>query len=456
MKPLLYTSLLLLSTFATRAQSFRFQGGGEYAVTSPCVSPAQLQTIERTLQTRVAQLRKQGKLAPALRQATAAATQFAWPMRQAEGFHYPSYYGISNYVDLHADATLGDWNCQQRTYEGHQGTDYFLWPFNMNMMADEQVEVVAAAAGVVVEKHDGEFDQSCDTSSASGLPNYVILMHEDGTYSFYLHLKKNSVTPKPVGANVASGEFIGYVGSSGYSTGPHLHFEVRDPELNTLDPYQGTCNNRPSMWVEQKPYYDSRINALMTHRAVMQFNPCPQLHEMHVQDQFMPGDTFYFAAYYHDQRQGQVTRFRLFDPNGNVATDWTMNLDQPHYVASYWYWQFFLSPEALPGTWHFEAIYEDEVTTHTIQVGAPTAAAGNQYAQQRVRLFPNPTADQFTVSAQAPIQHVVVYNVLGAAERTLPGAGQREIRVGALRKGIYFVKIWFEDGRYLARKMVVE
>jgi len=55
------------------------------------------------------------------------------------------------------------------------------------------------------------------------LGNYIILNHHSGFRTLYAHLHVVRVRP---GANVATGERIGDVGSTGLSTGPHLHFEV--------------------------------------------------------------------------------------------------------------------------------------------------------------------------------------------------------------------------------------
>ena len=56
-----------------------------------------------------------------------------------------------------------------------------------------------------------------------GFGNLVILSHPNGTETLYAHQSKLNTS---TGAQVAQGEIIGYVGSTGRSTGPHLHFEV--------------------------------------------------------------------------------------------------------------------------------------------------------------------------------------------------------------------------------------
>ncbi|MCR5134519.1 MAG: peptidoglycan DD-metalloendopeptidase family protein [Clostridiales bacterium] len=73
-------------------------------------------------------------------------------------------------------------------------------------------DIVAAAGGVVTE---------VSYSGARG--NYVVVSHGDTVSTLYQHL---SATNCSVGQNVSAGDTIGYAGSTGISTGTHLHFEV--------------------------------------------------------------------------------------------------------------------------------------------------------------------------------------------------------------------------------------
>jgi murein DD-endopeptidase MepM/ murein hydrolase activator NlpD len=86
--------------------------------------------------------------------------------------------------------------------------------------------VKAVADGVVV---------ASDSAGAYGIN--VKIKHADGTYSFYAHLSAKTVFP---GAQVKAGRMIGNVGSTGNSSGPHLHFEIRSSAAfgagNFLDP----------------------------------------------------------------------------------------------------------------------------------------------------------------------------------------------------------------------------
>ncbi|HZJ29331.1 MAG TPA: M23 family metallopeptidase, partial [Solirubrobacterales bacterium] len=69
--------------------------------------------------------------------------------------------------------------------------------------------------------------------NSGGYGNLVVLQHPDGFTTWYAHLSRVTTA---VGQRVRSGEWIGLVGSTGYSTGPHLHFEIRryDTPINPV------------------------------------------------------------------------------------------------------------------------------------------------------------------------------------------------------------------------------
>ncbi|MCR1932886.1 glucosaminidase domain-containing protein [Enterococcus gallinarum] len=76
--------------------------------------------------------------------------------------------------------------------------------------------------------------QVINTGFDSSAGNYVIVKHPNGLYTNYFHMSETNVT---VGQTIQIGEVIGYVGSTGNSTGPHLHFGISTNEWhNYLNP----------------------------------------------------------------------------------------------------------------------------------------------------------------------------------------------------------------------------
>ncbi|MFM9448176.1 M23 family metallopeptidase [Streptomyces acidiscabies] len=78
--------------------------------------------------------------------------------------------------------------------------------------------VVAAHGGTVVKAGPG------GAGDGSAYGNAIVIKHANGLYSQYAHLSRVDVK---VGQTVSTGQRIGLSGSTGNSTGPHLHFEIR-------------------------------------------------------------------------------------------------------------------------------------------------------------------------------------------------------------------------------------
>ncbi len=178
---------------------------------------------------------------------SASGQEYRFPTSEED---YGEYYPTA-YVD-HGGNT--DWNCGSITYGGHDGSDFGGGSWTG---MDEGRDIVAAAIGTVSDTHDGE-DDTCSTGNCpggGGYGNYVKILHPDGYTTLYAHMATWSI-PVSIGDAVSCGEKIGEMGSSGYSTGPHLHFEVRDTGGTRVDPFYGACSDGPSLWVDQGEYDD--------------------------------------------------------------------------------------------------------------------------------------------------------------------------------------------------------
>ena len=129
---------------------------------------------------------------------SAGASGFAWPVPGHSGIS--SYYGY-RWGTLHGGIDISD--------GGIMGAP-----------------VCASKGGTVVRMNNTcthNYGKSYSCGCGGGYGNYVVIAH-DGTYStLYGHLTSVAVS---VGTYVNQGDVIGYVGSTGWSTGEHLHFEV--------------------------------------------------------------------------------------------------------------------------------------------------------------------------------------------------------------------------------------
>lgn len=106
---------------------------------------------------------------------------------------------------------------------------YYVWPVDggrksqglhghngIDIAAPSGTGILAAAEGTVIIAKDGGWN--------GGYGTYAVIKHSNGTQTLYAHMSGVSVA---AGQTVSHGERIGAVGSTGLSTGNHLHFEVR-------------------------------------------------------------------------------------------------------------------------------------------------------------------------------------------------------------------------------------
>ncbi|OGO18463.1 MAG: hypothetical protein A2Z14_11385 [Chloroflexi bacterium RBG_16_48_8] len=126
-------------------------------------------------------------------------------------------------------------------YDGPVGFGSFIWPtplhvlsgydwspetnhFGIDIAGDEGHTISAADAGVVVYSgwHNG------------GYGNVIVIDHGNGWQTLYAHL---SVVYVGCGAGVFQGTPIGLMGSTGRSSGPHLHFEMRHDVYGRVNPW---------------------------------------------------------------------------------------------------------------------------------------------------------------------------------------------------------------------------
>jgi len=269
---------------------------------------------------------------------------------------------IYNYVDLNnISGQIRDYNCMSVTYDGHDATDIGIGGFYA--MDEMKTPILAAAPGIVSYSHDGEYDRNIywDYSTVG---NAVIVSHADGTDTQYWHMKRNSVAVS-TGDTVATGDTLGFVGSSGISTGPHLHFAVKNESNQTIDPWQGPCNNNPSRWENQLPFigdtsaHEQKLIDYITTSYPGSSGNWDDFYYM-VSDNIPsmkhinPGDHWRSCVWVRNLYNTDTLKTRWYR-DGELANEWSWipgesqwwNQELVYYTNSFWYWY---------GTWDWNNI----------------------------------------------------------------------------------------------------
>jgi murein DD-endopeptidase MepM/ murein hydrolase activator NlpD len=135
--------------------------------------------------------------------------------------------------------TVGPGYCGT-VYDGAVGTSTFVWPaatryisgyryqpeinhFGIDIGGSTGVGIYASDNGVIVYAGWNDF----------GYGNLIVIDHGNGWQTYYAHLSQINVI---CGQSVYQGDLIGLMGSTGRSTGPHLHFEMRSDVYGKVDP----------------------------------------------------------------------------------------------------------------------------------------------------------------------------------------------------------------------------
>jgi len=105
--------------------------------------------------------------------------------------------------------------------------DYSRYAYDFGV--SEGTLVTAARDGVVIDTRD-TFTIGGPNPSFSTKGNYVAIMHDDHSIAYYAHLAPRSVFVSR-GQHVHAGAALAYSGNTGYSHGPHLHFDVRQAAI---------------------------------------------------------------------------------------------------------------------------------------------------------------------------------------------------------------------------------
>jgi len=439
------------------SQNTENSGGGEFVYTTDiqCIGPADYARISSMLDQNIKNLHTNNLLPASDR---SQIVKFAFPLKKSENLNWNNFYGISGFVDQDAGNGIKDFNCGQRTYDGHNGVDYFTWPFQWYLLENDLIYIVAAADGILIGKDDGNSSYSCDWNGNQNW-NAVYIRHADGSVAFYGHMKKNSLTGKPVGSTIKQGEYLGVVGSSGRSSGPHLHFEIYKSQpftrVNLIEPHEGNCNllNNNNWWESQELYQKPTINTIITHDDVIELGCPTEKEKTYFQNEFKPGDRVYFSRFYKDQKKGTSSFQKVYKPDNSIWVQWQANFNDD-YNASWWYNFYTLPANAETGEWRYEVTYLGDTMQHIFKVN--TQSFSNNTDQAEFGIFPNPAGDWISIKTGDNIASykkvITITDVKGfVLQKINSNEAEVEINIEDLAPGVYFIGVLTTSGKSVQR-----
>lgn len=325
---------------------------------------------------------------------------------------------ITNFADLDPrPGMLRDFRGGQFTYDldsgGHDAID--LSPDGF-AASDQGIAIYAAADGVVSSVHDGEYDRNTGFADPAPTANYVIVDHGNGWQTAYWHLRRDSVSVR-VGDSVVSGKFLGWMGSSGFSTGAHVHFALRHGNHHIE-----TMLDAATYWVTPPAYPADYRHAIRS--GFSGTNPTASEWTERPEDMrtFTQGSRVYFWVIAGAMLPGDTRTIRFLRPDGSMFLEQTTTQGNSFFKASQWSYVATLPASGAVGTWTTIWLQNGTELAHqsftVTSAGAPEVRIeqGTQFIRDQ-RFTP---VDFGTVAANAaaPLQSFRITNA-GSAPLTL-------------------------------------
>ena len=195
---------------------------------------------ERGVRKAVTDLQEQNDQLAALRAAQAAQKQASLALRQQKNGQLKDVTHDLALLEQQENQLLAESNALSGVIAGAQGSGHgtgsLVWPLSGPVVSPFGYRIhpilhyrklhtgIDIAVGYGVPIHAADGGSVIYATWMGGYGNVIIVDHGNGVSTLYAHQSSLAVG---TGATVSRGQVIGYVGSTGFSTGPHLHFEVR-------------------------------------------------------------------------------------------------------------------------------------------------------------------------------------------------------------------------------------
>jgi len=356
---------------------------------------------------------------------------------------YGSDFIIVNYVDWGAGSQVLDHHCLDKSYNGHQGTDFVIKHFSS---MDAGIDVLAIDTGIVIALQDGLFDREKTSDTAKRLGNYIGLSHANKLQSYYGHLKNGSINVK-LGDTIFPGSVLGQVGSSGNSSDPHLHFELWYDSSYYIDPFKGPCGNAFSYWTKSIPY-DSTF--FTWDAGLVNFQPKLDT----LKEGLANIDTFYkqdeaisFWSLHGGLRTGDSLKIRWYTPDGILWFDYANRLEKNWWY--YYYWTYINTPiDGTDGLWKVQLLRNNvtviEKSFYYFKEKGPANTLVSPEMNLEIEVLNHPT--YWMIKSHEEIEKLSLLNARGQILRDIPGAVEPlKIDKSSLAPGIYWVRVYAKN-----------
>ncbi|MCF8237353.1 MAG: M23 family metallopeptidase [Saprospiraceae bacterium] len=187
------------------------------------------------------------------------------PKNQSVGYSSRSMYTISqgDIWNVHPDTEQIYWLPMEPhrdvlISQGFKGRGSHRGDYAIDLTVPQGTPVTAARGGWVIDLKEDN-DRGCSSMRCMKYANYILIQHADGTIGNYVHLQQDGALVD-IGDQVVAGQLIGKSGNTGWSSGPHLHFDVSipaglnrrtipfqilDPSGKAVTPKEGIPYSRP-------------------------------------------------------------------------------------------------------------------------------------------------------------------------------------------------------------------